>query len=134
MHYNYGPKGIVKQITANEFWNHFSSYHPKKVDSCQILGERLKDYKGREISKYTGKEKTHMLGAIVFIYHDFCFVVEHNHWEESQRFWKVAECHHKFKEVGVQRAKELGITHWGMCYHVYECTECHFAYGVDSSG
>lgn len=134
MKYNYGPEGIVKPITANKFWNHFSSYHPKEVDSCQIIGERLEDYEMREISKYTGRKKTCMLAAIVFVYDDFCFVVEHNYWENTQTFWKVAKCHHHYVEVGSKRASELGITHFGNCYHVYECTKCHHAYGQDSSG
>lgn len=134
MKYNYGPEGIVKEITANEFWNHFSNYSPDNLDHCQIIGERLKDYTGREISKYTKKVKTCMLAANCFVYGDFTFVVEHNHWEKSQRFWKVTSCHHEYKEIGSQRARELGITHFGGCFHVFECLKCHHAYGQDSSG
>jgi len=132
--WNYGPEGIVKEITAQEFWNKVSTYSFKRVDHCQIMGDRLKDYSNREIDKYTGKEKTYCLDGVCFVYGDFTFVVENNYWENSQRFWKVAECHHEYKEIGSQRAKELGITHFGNCYHVYECTKCHKAYGVDSSG
>ncbi len=134
MKYNYGPEGIVKPIEANEFWNRFSNHHPIKIDSCQIIGKRLEDYDLREISKYTGKKKTCMLGGIIFIYDDFSYVVEHNHWEKTQTYWKVAKCHHKDIEVGVARARELGVSHFGNCYHVYECEKCHRAYGVDSSG
>lgn len=134
MKYNYGPEGIVKSITANEFWNTLSIYSWNKAESCQIIGERLKDYSEREISKYTGKEKTCMLSATIFVYDDFSYVVEHNHWEKSQKFWKVAKCHHDYKEIGIERARKLGITHFGNCFHVYECSKCHHAYGVDSSG
>ncbi len=134
INWNYGPVGIIEKVDSNKFWNYISIYSADSVEYCQIIGERLKQYKGREVNYYSKKEKTNVLSGIVFVFDDFSFIVENNQWEKSQRFWKVAVCHHDYKEVGLKRARELGVTHFGNCYHVYECKLCHKAYGQDSSG
>jgi hypothetical protein len=47
--------------------------------------------------------------------------------------WFRYGCSHKYVEKGSKWCSERGITHWGMCYHVYECSECGHVLAQDSS-
>src|SRR5579862_7746155 len=42
-------------------------------------------------------------------------------------------CIHDYKEISSTQARELGIAHYGMCWHVYQCTKCQRTMSVDSS-
>ena len=42
-------------------------------------------------------------------------------------------CHEHSREMGSQECREKGIQHFGSCWHVYECLDCHEVYSVDSS-
>lgn len=42
-------------------------------------------------------------------------------------------CLHKYVELSQRDCKERGIRHYGMCWHVYRCTECGRTYSEDSS-
>ena len=45
------------------------------------------------------------------------------------------ECIHEWQEIGAAEARELGVTHWGNCYHVYVCARgCGRTMAQDSSG
>ena len=44
------------------------------------------------------------------------------------------ECIHEWQEIGSKQAAELGIPHYGMCYHVYKCAKgCGATSAHDSS-
>lgn len=47
---------------------------------------------------------------------------------------KDATCVHTYKELSVEQAREKKQTHFGKCWHVYECTQCGNFKSVDSSG
>lgn len=50
------------------------------------------------------------------------------------RFFRVG-CSHKYREVTPEYARQtLKISHYGNCYHVYECGICGHTYAEDSSG
>lgn len=41
--------------------------------------------------------------------------------------------HDNAVEVSAAEAREHGVEHWGMCWHVYHCPDCDSYYGIDSS-
>ena len=44
-------------------------------------------------------------------------------------------CVHEWQEVSAAKAAELGVPHFGNCYHVYVCTKgCGRTRATDSSG
>jgi len=43
------------------------------------------------------------------------------------------KCLHETKELTYSQCKERGITHFGMCWHVYECIHCGKIFSYDSS-
>lgn len=44
-----------------------------------------------------------------------------------------ATCIHEYKELSVEQSQQKGIKHWGMCWHVYECSKCGHTMSQDSS-
>jgi len=46
---------------------------------------------------------------------------------------KDATCMHEWKEISHAECKERGISHYGMCWHVYECESCGSTMAQDSS-
>lgn len=44
-----------------------------------------------------------------------------------------ADCIHEFVEISQAKAKALGVMHFGMCWHVIQCTKCGRLRSYDSS-
>ncbi len=42
-------------------------------------------------------------------------------------------CIHDWHELSMSESRAKGYTHFGMCYHVYQCTKCHKMTAQDSS-
>jgi len=42
-------------------------------------------------------------------------------------------CEHKNIELSQAECRKRGISHHGMCYHVYECSQCGYIESQDSS-
>jgi hypothetical protein len=42
-------------------------------------------------------------------------------------------CIHEWKELSVKECREKNITHWGMCWHQYQCNHCGKLMSQDSS-
>lgn len=43
------------------------------------------------------------------------------------------KCIHEYKEISAKEARERGIMHYGMCWHVYVCSKCGNIDCTDSS-
>ena len=54
-------------------------------------------------------------------------------WGHVEKGSKDETCIHDFVEIGYEECEELGIKHYGHCYHVWRCTKCGEAQGHDSS-
>ena len=42
-------------------------------------------------------------------------------------------CIHECRELSSEECNKKNIRHYGMCWHVYECTKCGYIYSQDSS-
>lgn len=47
---------------------------------------------------------------------------------------KDATCIHEFNEISQKECKEIGIAHFGNCWHVEKCKKCGVISSYDSSG
>lgn len=54
-------------------------------------------------------------------------------YRDNTRFFRIG-CEHEWRELGAQEARAKGLEHWGMCWHVMECSKCGFIESHDSSG
>lgn len=61
------------------------------------------------------------------------FSIVNEFWENKVRFFAFG-CPHSWKELNPEQAREEGITHFGMCDHVYKCKKCGATRAEDSSG
>jgi len=52
---------------------------------------------------------------------------------ETIRYYQMG-CHHKYRELSMSESRERGVSHFGNCYHVLECTKCLHIQSIDSSG
>ena len=44
-------------------------------------------------------------------------------WAKEVHYYKFG-CDHKYDELSREESERRGIRHHGMCWHVYECSEC----------
>ena len=57
-----------------------------------------------------------------------------NGWGYVDKGSKDESCIHEMREVRYEECMERGIKHYGMCWHVQECTKCGNISAYDSSG
>lgn len=65
--------------------------------------------------------------------HFQCSCFQCNGWGYVERNSKDASCIHEYRELTQQESRDKGITHFGRCYHVYECKKCGNYTATDSS-
>ena len=54
-------------------------------------------------------------------------------YDEDSRYFRIG-CEHSYEELSPGECKEAGIDHFGMCWHVFRCTQCSYTMSQDSSG
>ena len=57
-----------------------------------------------------------------------------NGWGYVNKHGEDAYCVHEYKEISQTECCELGIQHFGMCWHVTRCVKCGRVTSYDSSG
>lgn len=77
--------------------------------------------------------------AWIWWFHDRAWAVVHppysGEWmgdEKGPRYFRLG-CPHTFRELSQVEARQKGHSHFGMCYHVYECSKCGSTHSTDSS-
>jgi hypothetical protein len=56
-----------------------------------------------------------------------------NGWGWVKRDGVDADCIHDYQELSQATAQAKGIRHYGMCWHVYQCSKCGRTMSQDSS-
>lgn len=113
-----------KEITPQEFSKSmFFIYHPKYVDFRQMIRcfETGQNMDGP------------MVQANLFIYHDDTGIALISDHKNNVRYYHFAVCEHKMVEITMKEAKDLGVAHFGSCWHVYKCEKCGYLESADSS-
>jgi len=118
--YNDSPPNF-KEITEKEFaQSHFFTYDPEATDYRQITD--------------MPNEKT-TLAVKLFFFHDGSGVgMSSDYWEGKVRYFSFDLCEHEYEELTAEMARELGLMHHGMCWHVIKCRKCGHTQSYDSSG
>ena len=58
--------------------------------------------------------------------------IAQDYWAKKIRWFRYG-CDHTYVEKSQDWCRERDITHFGMCYHVYECSKCKHVIAQDSS-
>lgn len=119
--YNDEPEGMT-EISEEEFaQSAFFSYTPKALEFRQV---RTKDGKYCDLHIFwMDTEKGQSEG----------FAFSNDYWGGKVKYYRVG-CDHKYSEMSQQEAERRGYRHYGMCWHVAECTKCKKVISYDSSG
>ena len=129
--YNTLPKPI-RESSIHEFLHTYAHETPLE-ESRQIMGED-KDYL---------KGKGTYIPVKVLWFENCAFVVTMpKDWGQNEqggiiyndlpRYYKVG-CDHEFVALNVKEAAEIGVTHFGRCYHVEKCQKCGLVTEYESS-
>ena len=124
--YNDPPIGL-RRITQAEFAkSKFFSYMPKALEWRQIYVTSSLDL--------TANRNGKMIDLQMYWYHDGTGIAIHgDYWGNMIEYFSFG-CEHTYRELSKSECGERNIPHFGMCYHVAECTKCKYIDSYDSSG
>ena len=124
IHPNAFPHGW-KEISVQEFSRSpFFTYSPAFMEYRQMHDT---------LSDGTIRHGSGMTAAKLFHFSDGTGIAMSNtYWDEKVRYFKFG-CDHKYIELMPSQCREEGVAHFGMCYHVYKCSECNHVMSQDSS-
>lgn len=121
--FNIAPPGF-REVTAEEFANSLPPW-------CVVATEY------RQLRRDANNEPLpRMIDGTLHLFGDQTgFMIEH-HYVRGNGYelkYYLFGCKHAFRELSRKEAGQRGIQHFGMCYHVYECTKCGYIQSIDSS-
>lgn len=119
--YNDIPPNLVELSEAEYVRNNYFSYEPVFVEFRQFVFENL-----------SGKKYYHNFRLYYMDEHSG-YAVTADYDAGKVRYFRFG-CNHEYAELTAQQSADLGIRHFGNCYHVYKCTKCDKIRQVDSSG
>lgn len=107
-----------------EMWRFESTYCPTFSEYRQVKG----------LDKY-------MISIKILWFHDrgYSWHYDHGHLYNGQtesdiiKCWRIGCDHKNMKELNGKESREIGVPHFGMCWHVYKCPDCGFVETQDSS-
>tara|TARA_Y100000034_G_scaffold117909_1_gene157935 strand:+ start:3578 stop:4012 length:435 start_codon:yes stop_codon:yes gene_type:complete len=126
LHPNLFPDGW-REIDVEEFaQSEFFTYSPTHVEYRQMYDSNTDGVPSFRSSP--------MVAARLFHFHDGTGIAMSNEWwDKKVRYFKFG-CDHKYNELSQKESRDRSISHFGMCYHVYECEKCNYIMSQDSSG
>lgn len=129
---NTAPVGWRK-ITEKEFaQSKFFSYSPDHMEYRQLTRTQDGGPVAHQTTRY-GDTHPVMVAAHMFWFYDGTGVALGNDWWGGTVQYYAFGCQHEYTELGAKECRERGITHWGRCWHVYECSKCGHIDAHDSS-
>lgn len=141
---------MAKKLQSNDGNGEYLPPVIKEIDVVELASTQFltynPDHEGYTTLAVHSREK-HCESGYFWLYGDGTGVFMSRTWSEPEpgkpawgpgrhmvvRIWKFAHCDHKYGEIGSDRCRELGVTHFGNCYHVLECSECGNVTAYDSS-
>ena len=123
IHANSLPEGW-REITSEEFSQSvFFTHLPEFVEYRQMYAA---DDSGKA---FVGS----MIEARLFHFWDGTGVaMRADYWKKEIHYYKFG-CEHKYNELDKDESEKRGYSHYGMCWHVYECATCGHTMSQDSS-
>lgn len=116
--FNTAPVGFA-EITQKEFaQSNFFRYGPEAIEHRQLLN--------------VPGEKT-MLAVWMYYYHDGTgLALAEDFWAGTIRYFRFG-CDHDYRELSPEATRQRGLSHFGHCWHTYECQTCGHIEAHDSS-
>jgi len=123
----------IREISPSEFWHKMGTYTPKRIEFRQPIVRNADGAFGGFVG-----------GLHMYWFSDddgLAFMTEWDpdtrHYQGPNDFWArffwFGKCRHSWREMTQREAKEKGQVHFGMCYHVCECSLCGKFMSYDSS-
>ena len=131
--YNDAPPNL-KEISEKEWARSgfFAAYHFFHEEFRQFIIKSLPS-----TSSVTGKisEGRDVYHSFKLYYMDehHGYAITNDYWEGKVRAFQFG-CDHKYRELTSQECVDKGVSHFGGCWHVHECSECGNIHSCDSSG
>ena len=117
------PPVNFHEITEEEFAkSEFFHYTPIATGYSQVFLKPDGDLRNDKI----------MPMRFFFMHDNTGFAMYANYWQGHLHYFAFG-CDHEFRELSQDQCFARDITHFGRCYHVYECLKCDYIDAVDSS-
>lgn len=113
-----------KEITEEEFAkSSFFVYAPISIEYRQI-----------HITNDVALTRLLTGGTYLYFFHDGTgYGICRDYSKGKVHYFSFAECPHTFRELKASDCAKKGISHYGNCWHVYECVTCGYVTSADSS-
>lgn len=124
--YNDSLPNLVELTTEEFVQSGFFIWSVTGMESRQIDPVQLNK------AKLIGKPFKNLTSARIFFVsspNENGFVMIHDYWDGTVRYFKFSKCEHEYVEVTGKNGKPV----WN-CYHYYKCKKCGIEHEVDSSG
>ncbi len=120
-YYNELPPNF-REITEKEFaQSHFFTYGFERFENRQCF----RDADGKDLDRMIEVD-------LFFMFDKTGYAMERDFWAGTIKYYKFG-CQHNYEQLSQDECHKRKIMHFGMCYHVYECSECGHIQAVDSS-
>lgn len=117
------PPFNFKEITEEEFAkSHFFVYTPIATGYSQVYLDRANGFSSENFRAM----------RFFFMHDNRGYAMSSDYWEGGIHYYSFG-CSHDYRQLSMQECRARNITHFGRCYHVYECNICHYIDAVDSS-
>lgn len=119
--YNEAPENMVELTEQEWSQSDYFSFDPVKTEFRQFI------WKGLD-----GKDLFHNF-RLYQMHEGHGYAITNEYWLGKVRVFRYG-CSHEWQGLNVEQSAELGIRHFGNCYHVEKCQKCGHIRQYDSSG
>jgi len=122
------PPAMFREITEQEFARSDFFSYPFVLMECRQVCREL------DTIKWIGPKAKGTLSLKLFWMHDnTCVAISADFHTGTMRYFRGG-CAHKYRELTSKEAGEMGLPHFGSCFHVVQCQACKYTHSYDSSG
>jgi len=123
--FNDPPTGL-RRISEKEFaTSQFFTYSPKATEYRQAYITSKDDL--------TANRRGKMITLHMFWFDDGTGIAMHSDYWQGKVEYFAFGCKHEYRDLDQKECHSRGISHFGHCYHVSECTKCKYIMSYDSS-
>jgi len=119
--YNTAPDNMVELTEKEWAQSDYFIFDPEQVESRQFIIKSLDD-----------RDYFHSF-KLYTMHEGHGYAITHDYWAGRVRVFRFG-CNHNWVGLSSEQSAELGIRHFGNCYHVQKCENCDKVRQYDSSG
>ncbi len=124
-------KWKIKKINIKSFWSKIDEFGFGRgtLSLGKVDGEKILKKLGE-----LGRKKTGSSDVFIVVNGETKYLIDVDEENQNIDCYEVKKCFHEYTELSQQEAREKGVSHFGMCYHVLQCIHCDQITAYDSSG